>query len=199
MAFKLSLGYNNFKEEEGVEVIRPVFTMADLGQLPDDGKRYEIVQGDLVVSPSPNRKHQQVVWNLVEFFNRVKRAGFGTAYIAPFDVVFDNHNVTEPDMIFVRSDRLAIITDANVQGSPDLIVEVLSPSTRERDLGVKARLYARSGVLEYWVADPEVETLATHRLTDEGYRLAGPYRAGETVQSPLFPGIILAVSDLFRP
>ena len=182
-----------------MDIIRPTFTATDLAQLPDDGKRYEVLEGDLAVSPSPNRKHQNVIRHLSAFFIRVESHGYGRWYPAPFDVVFDTHNVTEPDLLFVRTERLPIITDANVQGAPDLIVEVLSPSTRERDLGVKAHLYARFDVPEYWVVDPDVETLTVYHLTPDGYEVAGPFRRTETIHSPLFPSVPLAVAEIFRP
>lgn len=182
-----------------MDVIRPIFTADDLAQLPEDGRRYEIVGGDLAVSPSPSQKHQRCVWQLAAFFHRVEHAGGGRGYVAPFDVMLDEYNVVEPDLLFIRADRLALVTEANVQGPPDLIVEVLSPSTRARDLGVKAHLYARFGVSEYWVVDPDAETLAAYSLTPFGYDPRGPFRSGETVVSPLFPDTPLMVSDVFRP
>lgn len=176
-----------------------VFTVDDLAYVPDDGKCYEIVEGELVVSPSPNRKHQRMVLNCAEFLRKVERARYGQVYVAPFDVVLDDYNVTEPDVLFVREDRLSIIAEANVQGAPDLVVEVLSSNTRGRDLGLKARLYARYGVNEYWVVDPDTETLTVWHLTANGYREVGTFRAGDTYQSPLCPTIPLEVSDCFIP
>ena len=181
-----------------MDIIRPVFTATDLAQLPDDGKRYEVLEGDLAVSPSPNRKHQRVVQATYRWLFALEQTHYGQAYVAPFDVVFDTHNVTEPDLLFVRASRLPIITEANVQGSPDLVVEVLSPSTRERDLGVKAHLYARFGVPEYWVVDPDVETLTVYHLTSDGYEVAGPFHCGETIHSNLFPNVPMDVANLFR-
>ena len=119
------------------------------GQLPDDGKGYEILEGDLAVSPPPNRKHQRPALHLTNFLQKMEDAGYGEVYPAPFDVVFDECNVMEPDVLFIRIDRLSIVTDANVQGAPDLVVEVLSPGTRARDLGVKVHLNARFHVPEY--------------------------------------------------
>ncbi len=181
-----------------MDVIRPVFTEADLGQLPDDGKRYEILEGDLAVSPSPNRKHQRAVLRLTNFLQKMEDAGYGEVYPAPFDIVFDEYNVTEPDVLFIRTNRLSIVTDANVQGAPDLVVEVLSPSTRARDLGVKAHLYARFQVPEYWVVDPDDATLTIYQLTKDGYQVEGPFHGADQVHTPLFPTASLTVSNLFR-
>ena len=182
-----------------MDVIRPALSVADLAQLPDDGKRYEILEGALVVSPSPRPKHQRIVLNCVEFLRVAERRGYGQVYVAPLDVVLDDLNVTEPDVLFVRSERLEIVRESNVQGAPDLIIEVLSPSTRERDRGLKAHLYAQYGVFEYWIADPDTETLSVYRLTPEGFVRSGPYHAGDTVTSPLFADVPLAVTDLFTP
>ena len=181
-----------------VDVIRPIFTVDDLAQLPDDGKRYEILRGDLAVSPSPNRKHQRLVQAVYRWLYERERQEGGQAFVAPFDVIFDEYNVTEPDVLFVRAERLHIVTEAHVQGAPDLVVEVLSPSTRSRDLGVKAHLYARFHVSEYWAVDPDMNTLTIYRLTTDGYQVTGPFRVDEVVQSPLFPETALAIADLFR-
>ena len=184
---------------DAVDVIRPIFTVNDLAQIPDDGKRYEVLEGDLAVSPSPSWKHQRIVHYVHLWLTERENAGLGKVATAPLDVVFDDNNVTEPDVLFIRTEHLNIIKEANVQGAPDLVVEVLSSSTRERDLGVKAHLYARFGVREYWVVDPEIATLSVYHLTPEGYEVSGPFRRGETIQSCLFPGSPLVVADLFQP
>ena len=181
-----------------MDVIRPILTVDDFTQLPDDGKRYEILEGDLAVSPSPHRKHQRCVLQLTRLLQQYEEAGYGQVFPAPFDVILDHYNVVEPDLLFIRQNRLGIVTDANVQGAPDLVVEVLSPSTRERDLGVKAHLYARFQVPEYWVVDPEEETVTVYRLTEDGYHIVGSFRSGDMVDSPLFPDIPLVVADVFR-
>ena len=180
-----------------MKTIRPVLTYADLSQFPEDGKRYEILEGVLAVSPSPSRKHQLIVWNLVNYFTRVKTALYGQAYVAPFDVVLDSYNVVQPDIFFIRTDRLAIVTETHVQGAPDLIVEVLSPTTRGRDLGAKAHLYAQFAVSEYWVIDPDSETLTVYSLTDTGYCIEEPLSKPAVVTCSLFPTIPLILADLF--
>ncbi len=119
--------------------------------------------------------------------------------MAPLDVVFDDSNVTEPDLLFILTEHLHIIKEAHIQGAPDLVVEVLSPSTRERDLGVKAHLYARFGVQEYWIVDPEVETLAIYHLTPDGYEVAGPFRRTESIHSALFSDAPLTIAEIFKP
>ena len=180
-----------------MDIIRPVFSADDLAQMPDDGKRYEVLEGDLAVSPSPHRNHQRLVLNCVEFFRQLEHDHLGEVYTAPFDVILDHHNVVEPDVLFVCQEHLDIVTDANIQGPPDVVVEVLSPSTRDRDLGVKIHLYARFGVREYWTADPDNQSLTLYRLTADGYQPWGPYTRHEAVTSPLFPDHPLSVAALF--
>lgn len=178
-------------------IIKPIFSYEHLAQLPDDGKRYELVEGELVVSPAPSSAHQEVVENLVAFLRQARLAGYGRGYVAPLDVVFDPHNVVQPDLFFIRQERLAIVTRANVQGAPDLIVEVLSPGTRARDLGAKPRLYARFRVPFYWVVDPGTRTVQPYTLREEGYVAEPVLRAGQTLTCPLFPGLGIDVAELF--
>ncbi len=181
-----------------MDIIRPIFSAEDLAQMPDDGKRYEVLEGDLAVSPSPNPQHQRIVLRCASFFQTLEQLGLGQVFTAPLDVVFDHHNVVEPDVLFVCQEHLNIVTDVNIQGPPDVAVEILSPGTRERDLTVKVRLYARFGVPEYWIVDPDNQTLTVYRLTADGYQPWGPYFPHETVTSPLFPDYPLSVTALFR-
>lgn len=177
--------------------IAPLLTYDDLAQLPDDGKRYELLEGELVVSPAPMRRHQRAVMELVLFLARARDAGYGDVYIAPFDVAFDPHNVTEPDLLFVRRERLDIITDTKVQGAPDLVVEVLSPSTADRDLRAKRQVYAKFRVPYYWIVDPEARTVQVLTLEPAGYR-PEPLLSGSAVLGcPLFPDVTVPVASLF--
>ena len=168
-----------------------------LKQLPDDGKRYEIVDGELLVSPSPNRRHQRAVLNFASWLRSAEEAGYGEVYVAPFDVFFDEHNVTEPDVLFVSKERLQIITDDFVHGAPDIIVEVLSPGTRHRDEGVKLNLYGRMGARYYWMPDPAERVIYRYELTPQGFREQPPLKEGDTLECPLFAGISIPVEKLF--
>lgn len=177
--------------------IAPLLTYDDLAQLPDDGKRYELLEGELVVSPAPMRRHQRVVLKLAQFFGRVEVTGAGEAALAPFDVVFEPHNVTEPDLLFVRRERLDVITDANVQGAPDLIIEVLSPSTADRDLRAKRQVYAKFRVPHYWIVDPEARTVQVLTLGPAGYHPEPLLSGNAELGCPLFPDVTVAVATLF--
>jgi len=116
-------------------------TYDDYCLLPDDGKRYEIIDGELFVTPSPRRAHQKVVTQLTRILaNFVDTMGSGEVYVAPFDVVFSLFDVVEPDVLYVSKERASVITEKNVQGAPDLVVEVLSETTAARDRSIKLKL-----------------------------------------------------------
>lgn len=179
-------------------LIKPVFSYEDLAQLPDDdGKRYEVLEGELVVSPAPTRRHQRAAGNMFAFPQRAEQAGYGEVYVAPFEVYFAEHEVAHPDVFFIRRDRLGIVTEAKVEGAPDLIAEVLSPSTRGRDRGVKLRIYARHGVPSYWVIDPDARTVQPYILRTGAYVEEPVLGVGQALTCPLFPDLALDVASLF--
>ena len=178
-------------------IVQPRLTSTDLQDMPDDGKRYELLEGELVVSPAPTRKHQKVAWRVVTFLDRAEVAGFGVGYAAPFEVYFDEYDAAQPDVFFVRADRLDIIKEDRIEGAPDLVVEILSPSTRRRDLRVKLQLYARFGVPFYWIMDTEAITVQPYELTPQGYAVQPLLYADDTLSCVLFPGITIRVGNLF--
>ena len=174
-------------------VVDPRYVYEDLLAMPEDGRRRELLEGDLLVSPSPNRRHQRIVSNLDRMFGRLESQGMGEAYVAPFDVVLDRHTVFEPDVMFIRRERLHIVTERNVSGAPDLVVEVLSESTRDMDLGPKVRAYGRHGVGEYWVVDPDANTVQVFRREGEVFVEAGAVGRGGEIA---FLGSVLKVDDI---
>ncbi|HUZ76741.1 MAG TPA: Uma2 family endonuclease [Chloroflexota bacterium] len=178
-------------------LISSKLTYEDLQQAPDDDKRYELIEGDLLVSPSPTPVHQTVVGRVFAFLLRLETAGLGRAFVAPLDVVLDTFNVLEPDVLFIATERLSIIGPRNVQGPPDLVVEVLSEGTRQRDLGLKLHTYARFGVRFYWILDAEKQTVQPYQLVGESYEQLPLLPATGTLDSPLFPGISTLVANLF--
>lgn len=178
--------------------VQPRLTYADLADLPDDGKRYELLEGELIVSPAPTPRHQDAVGNTFRFLGRAQDAGYGKAYVAPLYVIFDQDNTTEPDVLFIRRERLQIVGEAAIEGAPDLVVEVLSPSTRGRDLRVKAQIYAKFQVPFYWIVDPDARTVQVYELTAQGYAAQPLLRAGDLLGCPLFPRITIDVTQLFR-
>ena len=172
-------------------------TYADLEQTPDDGRRYEIIDGCLFVTPAPWTKHQRVVLNIAVVLRAAEEAGYGQVYVAPVDVVFDWHNVVEPDVLFISRERLEQVTLKNIQGPPNLVIEVLSSGTRRRDLREKLQLYERFGVPHYWVVDTEEETVRCFAWQDGRYVEQATLRPGQRLSSPLFPGIEADVRALF--
>ena len=177
---------------------RPTFVHEDLAHMPDDGKRYELYEGELIVSPAPVTKHQSCSMQLSGLLWRAEEAGHGRAFAAPTEVYFARNNVTHPDLLFIRSDRLHIITRTSIQGPPDLIIEILSPSTRQDDFGWKMTLYARYGVPHYWIVDTDAPFILPHILGNGGYVEDTTLRLGDTLGSPLVPGITMPVERIVR-
>jgi Uma2 family endonuclease len=159
-------------------VVDPRYVYEDLLAMPEDGKRRELLEGELLVSPSPNPRHQRVVRNLVRLLGRLQDSGLGEVLPAPLDVVFDRHTVFEPDIMFIRAERLGIVGERNVTGAPDLVVEVLSEGSRDMDLGPKLRTYGRHGVGEYWVVDADAGTMQVFRREGEAFVEVGTVARG---------------------
>lgn len=173
-------------------------TYRDYANTPD-GERYELLDGELIRMTAPAEIHQRVSillgWRLIEF---VTGNGLGRVYQAPFDVVLSDSDVVQPDLLFVSNERAHVVTAANVQGAPDLVVEILSPSSVERDRTLKRSLYARHGVREYWIVDTDARTATVLLLQDGGLEAAGTYGERDTLTSPTLPGLALDVAALFR-
>ena len=172
------------------------FTYRDYLLLPE-GDRRELIEGDFHVVPAPSFRHQVISRNLgIRLWEHVDASGLGEVVWAPTDVVLSPESVVQPDILFVSNERRGIIMEANVSGAPDLVVEILSPSTVERDRELKLTLYARYGVREYWIVDPEDETVEVMELGAEGAAGVRRYDAG-TVESVLFPRLSIALDDIF--
>ncbi len=147
------------------------WTYEDYARLPQPsearGARFEVVDGELYVTPGPSRRHQAIVTRLTALLYRfVEENGLGEVLVSPFDVIFAEGDYVEPDIVFVRTDRLEILTERGAEGAPDLLVEVLSPSTSARDLGLKLDRYRLFGVAEYWVIDPDERAVLVWRLAE---------------------------------
>jgi Uma2 family endonuclease len=179
-------------------IISTKYTHADLLAMPDDGKRREIIEGELFVTPSPLNLHQKILFNLTLALGKFLEAHpLGELRFAPMDVILSEHDVLEPDLLFVSAERRAIVEDW-VRGAPDLVVEILSPATEARDRGPKMKTYARYGVREYWIVDPAAQAVEIYRLATEGFELAQVCAKDDTVETPLLPGFLLPVGSLFR-
>ena len=174
------------------------FTYEDYLRLPDDGKQYQIVGGELYMSPAPVPYHQRILLNLSMVLQHfVAERDLGSVWIAPCDIVLSDEDVVEPDLFFISKEREDIVGDTYIEEAPDLAVEILSPSTSKLDRTIKMRLYERSGVREYWVVDPERKRIEVLNLTDRGYLRAGIYGAEEHLESVLLNGLMVNVSEVF--
>lgn len=173
------------------------FTYQDYLQLPED-KRYELIEGELYMVPSPGTYHQHISRNLgFILWPFIRERDLGVLFNAPLDVVLSEENVVQPDLLFVAKGRLSIITEQNVRGAPDLVIEVLSPATAERDLGIKTKLYAKYGVEEYWIVDPQKRTVEVLALGEEGYNSIGVYDEHSPLKSPLLEGLLVNLKEVF--
>lgn len=173
-------------------------TYADYVKIPADGHRHEIIEGEWFMTPAPNLNHQGIVGNVhLTVGTHVVLHKLGRVFVAPTDVVLSEHDVVEPDIVFVSKDRLSILTEPNIQGAPDLVIEVLSPSTAALDRGRKLALYERAGVKECWLVDPSARVIEIHEMGSP--RRTRIYKEGQTFESALLPGLILEVSAIFRP
>jgi Uma2 family endonuclease len=177
-------------------------TYDDYLQLPDDGKRHELIDGEHFVTPTPNRKHQTIAGNLHGMiWGYLQQRRVGRVFMAPFDVIFSNFDVVEPDLLYLTNERMGEIeTSPWVKGAPNLVVEIGSPTTRKRDETAKRRLYERFGVSEYWVVDPELDSVKVYRRTGQRFERARELSLEEhgVLTSPLLPALDLPLSKIFE-
>ncbi len=177
--------------------LRGPYTYADYLQTPDD-VRYELIEGELMMAPAPTPLHQLISTNFVALLAPfAKRNRLGWILSAPIDVHLSDTNLLQPDIIFVSNERAGIIGDVDIQGAPDLAIEIASPGTRQRDQTDKRALYERFGVLEYWMADPVADTVAVLRLEDGRFVSSGVYGIEDNLTSPLLPGLTIDLSEIF--
>ncbi|MCL6448985.1 MAG: Uma2 family endonuclease [Armatimonadetes bacterium] len=178
---------------------KEVYTYADYALLPE-GAPYQLIGGKLVMTPAPSTFHQIISMRLeAKFVNFVTEKDLGIILDAPIDVYFEEKETYQPDIIFIAKNRLQIIEKARINGAPDLVVEILSPSTGYYDLKKKARTYARHGVKEYWVVDPEDQSIEVH-VGREGKFVLNQRAEGEgRVKSLVLEGLAVEVTEIFAP
>jgi Uma2 family endonuclease len=151
-----------------------VLTYEDFVALPDDGKRYELHEGELAVSPAPTPRHQRVIGNLFLILApHVRASGRGEIFLSPFDCILTNITVVEPDLVYVNEERRRLVSERALEGSPSLAIEVLSAYSINTDRRRKMALYAAHDVTWYWIADPTARTIEAYRLAGSAYRLEG--------------------------
>ncbi len=173
------------------------YTYNDYLLLPED-KRHEILDGEIYVVPAPKTNHQRVFRDLFDaLLHHVRGHDLGEILSAPFDVLLSEENVVQPDIVFVRKERAHLIDEANLKGPPDLAVEILSPTSRNKDTELKRKIYARFGIQEYWIVDPDNQTVEILVWGETGYVSAGAYSKSDTLTSPLFPELRLPLTEVF--
>jgi Uma2 family endonuclease len=179
--------------------IKPeLLTVEDYRATPE-GTRYQLVEGELIMAPSPNRFHQDIVLNLAELLRgHVRARKLGKVYVAPFDVYLGVHDVYQPDVIYVSDERSAILADDGAHGAPDLVIEVISPSNAQLDKKRKRGIYARAGVKELWLVDPILLQIHIYDFAGDASRATHLVDEGETFETRLLPGLTISAAEVFR-
>lgn len=173
------------------------FTYEDYLKTPDD-ERYELIGGELLMTPSPVPKHQRISRKIEFMLEKfVTENDLGEVFYAPCDVHLDDENVIQPDILFISKDRSNIVGEKNIQAAPDLAIEILSKSTAYRDLVQKKRLYSRFGVKEFWVVIPDEEAIEVYILKDNTYLLHSTYSKTEILESPYLTGFKIELKGIF--
>lgn len=176
-------------------------TYDDFLLFPDDGKRHELIDGEHYVTPSPSLLHQRISRRLSFLIGSwLKEHPVGEVLYAPLDVVFSRFDVVEPDLLYVSNERAPdLLSGQHVAGAPELIVEIASPVTRQRDETIKRRLYERSKVLEYWVVDPETEVIGVYRRSADRFGRAVELsrEAGDVLTTPMLHGLAIPLARVF--
>ena len=178
-------------------VTTPRLTYQDYADLEGD-ERYELLDGELILVASPNEDHQTIVMELgYRMHAFVRENDLGRVFHAPYDVLLTDTEVVQPDVLFVSKERYHIRTPANIQGAPDLVVEVLSPSSARRDWGDKRELYARHGVREYWIIDPTNRIVSVLSLRDGVLEVEQTLTEANTAESSVLEGFSVNLAELF--
>ena len=177
----------------------PPLTVEHYRNLPETGPRYQLIDGDLYMAPAPNRFHQDISRNL-EFIllKYLAEHPIGVLYHAPFDVYLTNTDVFQPDIVIILNENRAVLTDAGAKGPPDFVVESLSLSTRLLDLENKKRTYARLGIKELWIIDPEPGLLSRYEFQIDRQNPVQTLNLNQSVTTRLFPGLVVQLGEVFR-
>jgi len=176
-----------------------VFTYEDYLQLPDNGKRYEIINGELYMAPAPSLGHQRTIRRFLNAFeNFLEGNPLGEVFPAPTDVIFSGIEILQPDIVFIAREKFEILTRENIQGAPDLVIEVLSAGTEKRDRTLKLKVYSKFGVLEYWMANDERKTVEIWRRKGKKLVFHALLDGTQTLTTPLLPGLEISLKKIFQ-
>lgn len=177
---------------------RVVLTYEDYAALPDDGRLYEIHEGELSVTPAPGTRHQRVSGKLNDLLRRhVEAAALGEVLYAPVDVILSTTTVVQPDLVYLEPARAGLVSARGIEGPPSLVVEIISPSTPTIDRKTKLQLYARYRVPCYWIVDPDARVIDAYEAADAGYRLVTRASGAAPVSLPPFPDLRFVPESLW--
>jgi Uma2 family endonuclease len=177
----------------------PLVTRHDYQEMPEGPPYFQVIEGDLVMSPSPQMFHQEIAGRIHSLILRfLEKHPIGEVFISPLDVFLSDVNVYQPDVIFVSNARRSILTEHGLEGAPDLVVEVLSPGMARFDRGSKRKIYARTGVKELWIVDPQVKSIQVYQLTKNAETPAATLDADSVFRSPLLPRLRIKAAAIFR-
>ena len=176
------------------------YTYQEYCYLPNDGRRYEIIEGELYVTPSPSSMHQTVSRRLqFALMSQLELPGIAYVFDAPYDIILAETTVVEPDLAIIRKTRRSSISKRGFEGPPDVAVEILSSSTRGNDVVLKKAAYARAGIQEYWIVDPDLGHVEVFRLKETGYDQGVLFDRSATLTSPAFPEVTIPLVPIFEP
>jgi len=175
-----------------------LYTWHDIKDLPESAGRTEIVDGDLIMSPSPGGNHQSICTELgIEVGLFIRKHRLGKFFSSPFHTILDTHVHYEPDLCFVSKNRVHIIQESYINGPPDLIIEVISEANRTHDTVVKFAHYEKYGVKEYWLVDQRDRLISVHSLRNSKYERLGVFAPGDSLHSEVLAGLKLNPADVF--
>lgn len=175
-----------------------VLTYDDYCELPNDRNRYEILDGELSVTPAPRINHQRISNRLHRVLDdHVIANRLGEIFVAPTDLILAPTTVVQPDLIFIATDRAHIVTERGIEGAPTLVTEILSPTTQRTDRVAKAQLYAKYGVSNYWLIDPGQHTFEAYELAGDHYVIIESMKNQDEFHPSLFPGLTIRLADLW--
>lgn len=177
---------------------RKNYTYHDYLNLPEDGKRYEVINGELVMVEAPNTIHQNIIIKIIyEIEDFLRQQKIGKIFCSPTDIKFNDTNVVQPDILFISKERLNIITENNINGAPNLIMEILSPGTAYYDLIGKKELYEQFGVKEYWIVDPRKQRVDVYQNVKQQFELDQRIELEGIVTSVVIKGFEINYENIF--
>lgn len=175
-----------------------LFTYEDYCNLPADN-RYEIIEGEIYMVPAPVPFHQRVSRRIHSKLERfVEENELGETFYSPIDVVYSDTNIVQPDIVYIAKENASIIGEKYIDGAPDLVIEILSPSTEQKDRTMKLKLYSKFGVKEYWIVSPQGRTIEKYTQLEETLQLSETFTIQQTMHSGLFPGLGIELEDIFK-